>query len=90
MGCTPEEVWIMGLTCYSPYKCLHRSQADVFWDHAASKHAMPVRRKKVVEAAAQRAQATAEWLETHEFLPQSELSSWVDVVRLVPALLLAC
>ena len=38
------------------------------------------RRKKVVEAAAQRAQATAEWLESHEFMPQAELSSWVDVV----------
>lgn len=42
---------------------------------------LSARRKKVVEAAAQRAQATAEWLESHEFMPQAELSSWVDVVR---------
>ena len=41
-------------------------------------------RRKVVEAAAQRAQATAEWLDTHEFMPQAELSSWVDVVRPLP------
>ena len=37
-------------------------------------------RRKVIEAAAHRAQATAEWLDTHEFLPQAELSQWVDVV----------
>ena len=37
-------------------------------------------RKKVIDAAAQRAQATAEWLESHEFMPQAELSNWVDVV----------
>lgn len=37
-------------------------------------------RRKVVEAAAQRAQATAEWLDSHEFLPEAELSSWEDVV----------
>ena len=42
-------------------------------------------RRKVVEAAAQRAQATAEWLETHEFMPQAELSSWFDVVSPLPA-----
>ena len=34
----------------------------------------------MVEAAAQRAQATAEWLESHNFMPEAELSSWVDVV----------
>ena len=33
-----------------------------------------------MEAAAQRAQATAEWLDSHEFLPEAELSSWEDVV----------
>lgn len=38
-----------------------------------------------MEAAAQRAQATAEWLEGHEFLPEAELSSWVDVVGLQPS-----
>ena len=37
-------------------------------------------RRKVVEAAAQRAQATAEWLDSHEFMPEAELSSWEDVV----------
>ena len=33
-----------------------------------------------MEAAAQRAQATAEWLDSHEFMPEAELSSWEDVV----------
>ncbi|CAL5219443.1 g1275 [Coccomyxa viridis] len=41
----------------------------------------PEERKKVIEAAAQRAQATAEWLESHEFMPQAELSNWVNVVH---------
>ena len=34
----------------------------------------------MIEAAAQRAQATAEWLDMYDFVPQAELSQWVDVV----------
>lgn len=38
-------------------------------------------RERVVEAAATRAQQTAEWLSSHTFMPESELEDWMDVVR---------
>lgn len=37
-------------------------------------------RERVAEAAAARAQATAEWLQSHTFMPEEELSKWTNVV----------
>ncbi|EIE24556.1 hypothetical protein COCSUDRAFT_40921 [Coccomyxa subellipsoidea C-169] len=38
-------------------------------------------RAKVVEAAAARAQATAEWLLSHSFMPEEQLGKWASVVH---------
>lgn len=38
-------------------------------------------RARVVEAAAARAQATAEWLLSHTFMPEEQLGKWTSVVR---------
>lgn len=38
-------------------------------------------RERVAEAAAARAQATAEWLQSHTFIPEEQLSKWTNVVR---------
>ncbi|CAL8467562.1 g7100 [Coccomyxa elongata] len=38
-------------------------------------------RERVAEAAAARAQATAEWLQSHTFMPEEQLSKWTNVVH---------
>ena len=43
--------------------------------------ALTMGRESVVEAAATRAQQTAEWLESHNFMPEEQLSNWAHVVR---------